>query len=198
MSTLGVARCFPIIRRLFADNGSYYLQACGPRSINWDEMTYDVWKQGYSTGWFEYDHELIESYASLLKKLSEQKGGCADASTRGCKEKWAADAWFLRFNESSNPTIEDHEQAAPFTYQVCRLMRESDGSISQNIDFGPSYSWFNADSVEHVTGSYLYSQCKRWKHEAYGELGRAVHDLAYEISACSTSPVDCKKVTANH
>eukprot|EP00966_Prymnesium_polylepis_P260534 6017864-Prymnesium_polylepis.1 len=33
----------------------------------------------------------------------------------------------------------------------------------------------------------------RWRHEAYGELGRAIHDLAYEVSACSTSPVDCKK-----
>jgi hypothetical protein len=41
---------------------------------------------------------------------------------------------------------------------------------------------------------YLYAQCKRWRHEAYGELGRAIHDLGYEISVCSQSAVECKKV----
>lgn len=41
---------------------------------------------------------------------------------------------------------------------------------------------------------YLYAQCKRFKHEAFGEMGRAIHDLSYEIAACSQSPVDCKKV----
>lgn len=144
---------------LFADNGTFYLQACGPRSINWDEITYDQWKRQYSAGWFEYDHELIEGYAGLLKKRSEQKGGCSDASTRGCKEKWAADAWFLRWNESSNPTIADYEEAAPFTYQVCRLMRESDGA--NETDIGPGFTWYNQDSIEHIAGGYLYAQCKR-------------------------------------
>jgi hypothetical protein len=125
-------------------------------------MTYDQWRRQYSAGWFEFDHELIEGYAGLLKKRSEQKGGCSDASTRGCKEQMAADAWFLRWNESSNPTIADYEEGAPFTYQVCRLMRESDGSVVRDHDFGPDYSWYNQDSIEYIAGgcdqiSYTYS-----------------------------------------
>ena len=36
----------------------------------------------------------------------------------------------------------------------------------------------------------------RWKHEAYGELGRSIHDLTYEILSCSESPVVCKKVSS--
>lgn len=141
------------------------------------------------------DHELIEGYAGLLRKISDARGGCADSSMRGCKERWAADAWFLRFNESSNPTTEDYEESAPFTYQICRLMRESDGSITQNQDFGPSYTWYNEDSIEHVAGSYLYAQCKRFKHEAFGAVGRSIHDMTFEIASCSESPVDCKKVS---
>lgn len=123
-------------------------------------ITYDVWKQRYKAGYIEFDHELIEGYAGLLRKSSDHKGGCADASTRGCKEKWAADAWFRRFDENSNPTTDsDHETAAPFTYHVCRLMRESDGA--KEVDFGPSFSWYNSDSIEHIAGGYLYAQCKR-------------------------------------
>ena len=175
---------------------------CGPRSLNWDEITYDQWKrQNSGAGWIEYDIELVESYAGLLRKRSDQQGGCADASSRGCKERWAADSWFLRFDESSNPTIEDPEEAAPFTYHICRLMRESDGAIKMDQDFGPSFSWFTKDSVEYISGSYLYSQCKRFKHEAFGGAGRvsiihsnctflhtvphAFHSIAYASSGNS-------------
>jgi hypothetical protein len=135
---------------LLSDNGTFYLQACGPRSIDWDTITYKEWKTAHRAGWYEFDHELIESYAGLLKKRSEQKGGCADASSRGCKEKWAADAWFLRWDESSNPTMVDYEEAAPFTYQICRLMRESDGA--KEVDIGPGFTWYNQDSIEHIAG----------------------------------------------
>ena len=132
------------------DNGSYYIEACGPRTIDWDQITYNEWKRKYSAGWFNFDHDLIEGYAGLLKKRSEQQGGCADASTRGCKEQIAADAWFLRWNESSTPTTEDTEEAAPFTFAICRLMRESDGAADQDI--GPGFTYFNADSIEHIAG----------------------------------------------
>ena len=70
-------------------------------------------------------------------------------------------------------------------------MRESDGANA--TDIGPGFSWYNRDSVEYLAGGYLYSQCKRFKHEAFGGVGRALHDLIYEISVCSESPVDCKK-----
>ena len=129
--------------------------------MDWNRIAFLEWKDKYRTGWLDYDHELIERYASLLDKRSEQKGGCADASTRGCKEKWASDAWFLRWEEGETPVLEDYEEAAPFTFHVCRLMRESGGAQDTDMDIGTGYTWYNPDSVEHITGSYLYSQCKR-------------------------------------
>lgn len=66
-------------------------------------------------------------------------------------------------------------------------MRESAGA--NETDIGPGFTWYNPDTVEHLAGGYLYAQCKRFRHEAYGEVGRAIHDLGYEIAACATSPV---------
>jgi hypothetical protein len=55
-------------------------------------------------------------------------------------------------------------------------------TVSQTSNLKPQTSTLTKCVTKH-----------RWRHEAYGELGRAIHDLGYEIAACSTSPVDCKK-----
>ena len=96
----------------------------------------------------------------------------------------AADSWFMR-----DITLGE-EEAAPFVFQACRLMRSSDGGVLQDI--GPGYAQYAKGSVSHISGALLYDQCKRFRHTSI-YVGRDVHDVLHEALACVGDPVGCKK-----
>lgn len=76
-------------------------------------------------------------------------------------------------------------------YQMCNMMRESDGG--EDEDFGPKFHTFVQGSLSYLSGKFFYESCKRFKHEVYGDVGRFTHDLSYEFLACSQDKVGCKK-----
>ena len=163
------------------DNASYYSQVCGPRGAGAEVLTYDAWKVNFRTGWDPYDPDLIEAYAGLFAKRAGEVGG--PSSYTGGLLQLAADSWFLR-----DPSGD--EEAAPFVYHACRLMRSSDGG--QDQDIGPGYSEYTDGSLSSISGGFLYAACKRFRHESIG-FGRDIHDILHEAFACVGSPVECKK-----
>lgn len=165
------------------DNSSYYADVCGPRGAGAELLTHEVWKARFRTGWDPYDPDLIESYAGLFAKRAEELGGAS--SYTGGLLQLAADSWFLRDVVNSGD-----EEAAPFVYHACRLMRSSDGG--QTGDIGPGYSEYADGSLSFITGGFLYAVCKRHRHETIG-FGRGIHDVLHEALACVGSPVECEK-----
>ena len=132
------------------DNSSYYAEVCGPRGGGAELLTYEQWKTAFRRGWDPYDPDLFESYAGLFAKRAYEIGGAS--SYTGGLLQLAADSWFLR-------DVSSDEEAAPFVYHSCRLMRSSDGGAMQDI--GPGYSEYADGSLSYITGGFLYDMYVR-------------------------------------
>lgn len=157
------------------DNATYYQAVCGPRGV---DLNFVTWKNAFRTGWDPYDPGLIEEYAGLFAKRAEELGGAS--SYAGGLLQIAADSWFLR------DITAGEEEAAPFVYHACKLMRSSDGG--ETTDIGPGFSYYPQGSLSHVSGGFLYSLCKRFRHTTVG-FGRDIHDIVHEALACVGDPV---------
>jgi len=157
------------------DNSSFYQTVCGPRGV---ELNFVTWKSAFRTGWDPYDPGLIEEYAGLFAKRADELGGAS--SYAGGLLQLAADSWFLR------DITTGEEEAAPFVYHACKLMRGSDGG--EDTDIGPGFSNYPQGSLSHVSGGFLYSLCKRFRHTT-GGFGRDIHDVLHEALACVGDPV---------
>lgn len=160
------------------DNATFYQSVCGPRGAGAETLSFALWKQAFRTGWDPYDPDLVEEYAGLFAKRAEELGGAS--SYTGGVLRLAADAWFLR------DITTGEEEAAPFVYQTCRLMRSSDGG--EFTDIGPGFGLYPAGSVSQITGGFLYSLCKRFRHTTVG-FGNGIHDVLHEALACVGDPV---------
>lgn len=43
---------------------------------------------------------------------------------------------------------------------------------------------FASGSIAHITSSWAYESCKRFKFEVFGDFSRSVHNLALEVAMC--------------
>ena len=76
-------------------------------------------------------------------------------------------------------------------WSMCRAMRTSEGGKERDI--GHSFMDYAEGSQSYISGYFLYTTCKRFKHEAITDLGHLIHDVRHEIEACGDSGVACKK-----
>ena len=157
-------------------NGSYYTNTlCGPRGA--EDLSFNRWKALYSAGYAEFDLDIVQSYAGLMLKRSEQMGGAAAGEAAALAHE-AGHAWFYR-----NQALPEREQAAQFTYLMCRAWRRSDAGQMLN-DAPQRFDDFSSGSIAHITSSWAYESCKRTKFEVFGDVSRSIHNFALEVSMC--------------
>ena len=157
-------------------NGSYYTNVlCGPRGA--EELSYGKWKQLYSQGHAEFDIDIVQAYAGLMTQRSVQMGG-ASAGEDAALAQETADAWFFR-----NPELAEEDQAARFTYLMCRAWRKSDAGQMLN-DAPQRFDDFASGSLAHITSSWAYETCKRTKFRVYGDVSRSIHNFGLELAMC--------------
>ena len=155
-------------------NGTFYYSICGPRGA--EQLPFQRWSAIY-TGYQEYDLDIVQAYAGLLKERSETIGASANGNTGALMED-AANAWFER-----EPTLPETEQAARFYHDMCKLWRDSKAGESDQ-DEPQRFADFASGSIEHITSSWAYETCKKSKQRVFGDASRAIHSLGLEIGMC--------------
>ena len=148
---------------------------CGPRGA--ENLAYGTWQQLYAQGHAEFDIDIVQAYAGLMVQRSVQMGGAAAGEDAALAQE-AGDAWFFR-----NPELPEEEQAARFTYLMCRAWRKSDAGQMLN-DAPQRFDDFAAGSLAHITSSWAYETCKRGKFRVYGDVSRSIHNFALEVAMC--------------
>ena len=188
-------RQLPLVRRQRDANcmggGRWYERACGPRGA--ELLPHETWlKAGYTAGYERVDARIFTSFASvIIKRRSEigpdERFGPAFAAAEG----WfrARDLGDIITNDELD--AEERQKAAVFTQAMCRLMRSSD--IGEEQDEGPAYIDHASGDLGRIGAEFLYTQCKRFKHNTFGDVNRFFHDLTYEVSACAQDKVQCDK-----
>lgn len=167
-------------------NGSYYTDVlCGPRTVETLNMPFAEWASRYKAGYAEFDPELVEAYAAKMRQRAEELGGAAGGQ-KGEEVNETANAWFER-----KETLPYDEQAAQFTFMMCRMMREY--TVLQEDESPQKYSDHAVDSISYITSKWAWDSCRRFRHEVFGAISRAAHDTALEISMCLEGKVQCKK-----
>jgi len=148
---------------------------CGPRGA--EDLSYGRWKQLYSQGHAEFDIDIVQAYAGLMTQRAVQMGG-ASAGEDAALAQETADAWFFR-----NPELREEDQAARFTYLMCRAWRKSDAGQMLN-DAPQRFDDFASGSLAHITSSWAYETCKRVKFRVYGDVSRSIHNFGLELAMC--------------
>jgi len=134
-------------------NGSYYTTSlCGPRGA--EELPFRQWRNLYREGHAEFDLDIVQSYAGLMMQRAVQMGG-ASAGEDAAMAQETAEAWFLR-----NPTLPETEQAAQFTYLMCKAWRKSDAGQLE-VDAPQHADDFAPGSIAHITSAWAFESCKR-------------------------------------
>lgn len=134
-------------------NGSYYTDVlCGPRGS--EQLSFAAWKTRYPHGHAQFDIDLVQSYASEMLLRGEQLGGAAGGQS-GELAIETADSWFFR-----DQTLAHEDQAARFTYLMCKMWRESDAGAG--ADESPQmHSKFASGSIASITSAWAFESCKR-------------------------------------
>lgn len=134
-------------------NGSFYSSyLCGPRGT--ENLPFSTWQQLYAVGHAEFDVDLVQSYAGMMYERSVQMGGSSSGEL-GSLAAAASDAWFYR-----NQALPEEQQAARFTYLMCRAWRKSDAG--KTLDDAPQrFDDYASGSIAHITSSWAYESCKR-------------------------------------
>lgn len=134
-------------------NGSFYTEVlCGPRGS--EALSFAAWKTRYPHGYAQFDIDIVQSYASEMLIRGEQLGGAAGGQS-GELAIETADAWFYR-----DQTLADTDQAARFTYLMCKMWRESDAGASADEE-PQKYSDFASGSLASITSAWAFESCKR-------------------------------------
>jgi len=166
-------------------NGSYYTNVlCGPRGS--EDLSFGKWRQLYAQGHENFDIDIVQSYAGLMMQRSMQMGGAAAGEDAALAQE-TADSWFFR-----KPNLPEVDQAARFTYLMCRAWRKSDAGQMLN-DAPQRFDDFAAGSFGHITSSWAYETCKRGKFRVYGDVSRSIHNFGLELAMCLEDQVQCKK-----
>lgn len=135
-------------------NGSYYSDVlCGPRGS--ELLSFPVWKTRFTHGYSTFDIDIVQSYASEMLVRGQQLGGAGGGQV-GELAVECAHSWFYR-----DTSIPEEEQAARFTYLMCKMWRESDaGAVT---DESPQmYADFAAGSIAQITSAWAFESCKRY------------------------------------
>ena len=165
-------------------NGTFYTEVlCGPRGA--EALSFNVWKAKFPQSYAEFDVDIVQGFAGLMAKRSDEMGGAATVG--GGEALFAANAWNMR-----DPSLPHEEQAAHFHWSMCRQMRFSDAGAGED-ESPQKFDRFSGNSVASVTSQWAFASCKRFKQKVHGDAQRALHDFGLELKMCLTSPVDCKK-----
>jgi hypothetical protein len=157
-------------------NGSYYTDVlCGPRGA--EDMPFSQWSQLYSEGYAKIDIDVVQAYAGLMVQRAAQMGGAAGGEDAALALE-AGNAWFYR-----NPALPMSQQAARFNFLMCRVWRKSDAGQAQ-VDEPQKFDDFASGSLAHISSSWAYETCKRFKHEVFGGFSRSIHNFALEVAMC--------------
>jgi hypothetical protein len=152
-------RFYGDVTQVCLSNGSYFTDTlCGPRGAT--DLRFNVWKQRYAAGYAEFDVDIVQAYAGLFAKRSQQMGGAAGGEDASMAHQ-AAEAWFLR-----DPALPDTEQAAQFTYFACRIWRNSDAQQGLSDSAG-NFDEFASGSLAQISTSWAYETCKRAKQRVF-------------------------------
>jgi hypothetical protein len=157
-------------------NGSYYDNVlCGPRGS--ETLPFRVWKVRYPHGYAQFDIDITQSYAEQMMTRGTLMGLVA-GGVEAEDAIEAGEAWFLR-----DPTLPPEEQAARFTYSMCRLWRKSDAGAGLT-DAPQRYADFAPGSIAYITSAFVLESCKRFKFEVFGGASRALHNFGLEVAMC--------------
>ena len=130
------------------DNGTYYVDACGPRDGTQVFMSIAQWRDTY-TAHREFDAGRVQHFAGKFREVAEDSGG----GSNGYAAQRIADAWFNR-----NVNLGE-DQAASFYREVCKQMRLE----SPVTDIGPGHTDYDGGSLTYMVGEFLYKSCARDK-----------------------------------
>jgi hypothetical protein len=157
-------------------NGSYYDDIlCGPRGS--ENLPFRVWKARYPLGYAKFDIDITQSYAEQMITTGTLMG--LSAGGEEAEEAMeAGNAWFYR-----DQTLPPDEQAAQFTYHMCRMWRKSDAGAELN-DAPQRYADFPPGSIAYITSSFALETCKRFKFEVFGDVSRSLHNFGLEVAMC--------------
>jgi hypothetical protein len=126
------------------DDGSYYVEACGPRTTNvFSYVPLSTWKDTY-TRHRDFDTKRTQEFAGMFEQLVLDSGGAANAFTA----QNIANSWFKRDVSLGE---NGRDQAAPFYRAVCQAMREN-----LEVDTGPGFSNYSEGSLNYLTSLFLY------------------------------------------
>lgn len=128
------------------DDGSWYLEACGPRT---SFLTDSQWALTY-TKHREFSTGRAQDFAGKLEQLAQDSGGKANAFPA----QRIADAWFQRDVGAGGAGGPD--QAAPFFRRMCEQMRVE----FPEKDVGPGSTSSSEGSMPFLVGGFLYKECK--------------------------------------
>lgn len=159
-------------------NGTGYLQLCGPRGYLTDLMSDTEWRSTYTLH-RDFKDTLLQHYAGKFEQLSIEQGG---AGNEGNFAHLLASSWFNR------DVGLGEDQSATFIRGVCRRMR----SLSQE-DGGPSHTQFQAGSMQELTMGLLYEHCKHavGMQTCTVGFGQDLIDASYEVGSCIKSQPGC-------
>lgn len=130
------------------DGGTWYIEACGPRSSGFGNyISNDVWRTTY-TKHREFNTERTQKFAGMFKQIAEDAGGSSNAF-------YAQDIANRWFNRNVALGENGQDQAAPFYRAVCAAMR---GEFDE--DAGPSFSNHTPGTMAYTSALFLYEDCK--------------------------------------
>ena len=166
-------------------NGSYYLNACGP--VGAEKLLFSDWKTKYTAGFSQIDARNFDNAAAQV--LDKHKHAGAQRTVEFAELVRAAQQW------SENADAPEASKAAVFVYHACRVMRVESSARGLEYDMPDEFSALADKSTERITSEFLYTICRRFKYEIFGDVGRWLHGAAYDVAACTRDQVQCKKDT---
>jgi len=124
------------------DGGSWYLDACGPRT---SFLTDAQWATQYTIH-RDFGTDRAQEFAGRFEQLAQDSGGGAN----GFAAQRIADAWFKR--DVGAGGVGGPDQAAPFFRRVCEQMRIE----YPEEDMGPGSTSEAEGSMKYLVGGFLY------------------------------------------
>lgn len=166
------------------DDGSWYVEACGPRSLlgQGGFVPLDIWRTTY-TKHRGFNVDRTQKFAGMFQQIADDAGGINNAHPA----RVIADRWFERDVQLGE---NGQDQAAPFYREVCKAMR---GEF--DVDTGPSFSNHTPGTMSYTTSLFLYEDCKF--QEGF-ELCTApgvqnVLDSVHEVKNCLFDMPTCRR-----
>jgi len=160
------------------DNGTAYIDLCGPRGLAADLLSDSEWRSTYTLH-RNFKDSLLQHYAGKFEQLSIEMGG---EGNDGNVAHRIASSWFNR------DVSLGQDQSADFLRKVCRQMR-----TLTPTDGGPQHSNFQLGSMRELSMGLLYQHCK---HAVGLEtctlgVGQDYIDFSYEVGSCMKSQPKC-------